>query len=175
MVKMHDMTIYRTSLQTFKMHNKKLLMCFWFQYLTLVITNKLFYFRNTYISTVMLSSLSVGINSMSHLDRLVEADSEKLVLPPDQVIEVSLHFVPHVEDVGKRLKVGQFWLNGYRSKQKSLRYVMVYILLLFYFSFHRWKMLKDNVNHFMTGSRRTDTARGTRKYHCCLAALVRVW
>lgn len=61
--------------------------------------------RNTFGCTVFLSSLSVGISSMSHLDRLVEANPEKLVLPPGQVIEVPLHFVPHVEDVGKKLKV----------------------------------------------------------------------
>lgn len=39
------------------------------------------------------------------MDRLGEADPEKLVLPPDQVIEVPLSFIPHVEDVGKKLKV----------------------------------------------------------------------
>ncbi|MPC51381.1 hypothetical protein E2C01_045225 [Portunus trituberculatus] len=61
--------------------------------------------RNTYSCTIFLSSLSVGVSSMSHLDRLVEANPEKLVLPPGQVIEVPLYFVPHVEDVGKKLKL----------------------------------------------------------------------
>lgn len=68
-------------------------------------TRKLLYFRNTYTSTIFLSSLSVSTSSQSVLDRLVEANPDKLVLPPDQVIEVPLSFVPSVEDVGKKIKV----------------------------------------------------------------------
>lgn len=61
--------------------------------------------RNTYTSTLFLSSLSVSTSSQSFLDRLVEANPDKLVLPPDQVVEVPLSFIPHVEDVGKKLKI----------------------------------------------------------------------
>lgn len=76
-----------------------------------MITAKLLYSRNTYTSTIYLSSLSVSTSSLSFLDRLVEANPEKLVLPPDQVVEVPLSFVPHVEDVGKKLKVNLCFLK----------------------------------------------------------------
>lgn len=61
--------------------------------------------RNTYLSSISLSSLSVGTNSLSYNDRLLETRSEKLVLPSGKVTEIHLSFVPQVEDVGKKVKV----------------------------------------------------------------------
>ncbi|XP_042226153.1 trafficking protein particle complex subunit 11-like [Homarus americanus] len=61
--------------------------------------------RNSYLTSISLSSVSVGTNSPSYNDRLLETQPEKLVLLPGQVTEIHLSFVPLVEDVGKKVKV----------------------------------------------------------------------
>nr|XP_045621115.1 trafficking protein particle complex subunit 11-like isoform X2 [Procambarus clarkii] len=61
--------------------------------------------RNSYLSTLFLSALSVSTNASTYNDRLLETQPDKLVLPPGQVTEIYLSFVPLVEDVGKKVKV----------------------------------------------------------------------
>ncbi|KAK4294863.1 hypothetical protein Pmani_032542 [Petrolisthes manimaculis] len=61
--------------------------------------------RNSFVSTLYLSSVSVTTNIHSYNDKLIETDSEKLILPPNQTTDIHLSFLPLVEDVGKKVKV----------------------------------------------------------------------
>lgn len=70
--------------------------------------------RNSYHSTMMLSSVGVITNFPSYNDWLVETQPKKLTLLPRQVTEVLLSFKPLVEDVGKKIK-----LTGVRAQLGS--------------------------------------------------------
>lgn len=70
--------------------------------------------RNSYQSSIMLSSIGLVTNIPSYNDWLVETKPEKLTLAPKQVTEIELLFKPLVEDVGKKIK-----LTGVRAQLGS--------------------------------------------------------